>query len=323
MHELAQGRDPAETKKTQRAKTAAAATNTLRAVAEQYFKLEHGKLRTAAEREATLRRLVFPTLGDRQIDAIKRSEIVRLLDKIETSCGARTADLALAYVRRIFRWYEGRDDDFKSPVVSAMRRYDSAAHERERVLNDDELKIVWKASAADGPFPAFIRFLLLTASRRNEAAHLRWDELGNDGWLLPASRHKDKRRDLFRPLSKAAWELINAQPRIRDCPFVFTHDGTHAIGFGRAKVGFTKKCGIANWTLHDLRRTSRTLLSRAGIPADICERCLGHTIGGVRGVYDRYEYRDEKQRAFEALAALIERIVNPVANIRPFQRRES
>ena len=97
LHELAQGRDPAEAKKTRKAKTAAAAANTLLAVAEQYFKLEHGKLRTAAEREATLRRLVFPALGDRQIDAIKRSEIVRLLDKIEASCGARTADLALAY----------------------------------------------------------------------------------------------------------------------------------------------------------------------------------------------------------------------------------
>jgi integrase len=64
------------------------------------------------------------------------------------------------------------------------------------------------------------------------------------------------------------------------------------------------------WTLHDLRRTARSLMSRAGIPSDHAERCLGHVIGGVRGVYDRHEYHTEKQQAFEALAALIERIVS-------------
>jgi integrase len=66
----------------------------------------------------------------------------------------------------------------------------------------------------------------------------------------------------------------------------------------------------SGYVLHDLRRTSRTLLSRAGISADIAEMCLGHALGGVRGTYDRFAYIDEKRKAFEALAALIERIVH-------------
>jgi integrase len=74
-----------------------------------------------------------------------------------------------------------------------------------------------------------------------------------------------------------------------------------------------EKITLAHWTFHDLRRTARSLLSRAGIDSDIAERCLAHKIGGVRGVYDRYAYHKEKKRAFEALAALIERIVNPPA----------
>jgi hypothetical protein len=56
-------------------------------------------------------------------------------------------------------------------------------------------------------------------------------------------------------------------------------------------------------------------MSRAGVNSDHAERCLGHTIGGVRGVYDRHEFYDEKKRAFEALAALIARIVNPQKNV--------
>jgi integrase len=77
--------------------------------------------------------------------------------------------------------------------------------------------------------------------------------------------------------------------------------------------------GTADWTLHDLRRTSRSLMSWAGVPADHAERCLGHVIGGVRGVYDRYAYLNEKRAAYLMLAGLIERIVNPQANVLPLR----
>jgi integrase len=84
-------------------------------------------------------------------------------------------------------------------------------------------------------------------------------------------------------------------------------------GFSKFRQRLSKTSGTSGWTLHDLRRTARTLLSRAGVSADHAERCLGHVIGGVRGVYDRFEYRDEKADAYEKLAALIGRIVNPPA----------
>jgi integrase len=76
-------------------------------------------------------------------------------------------------------------------------------------------------------------------------------------------------------------------------------------------MGFDKDCGVTGWTLHDLRRTSRSLLSRTGIRPDIAERVLGHTIGGVEATYDRHSYSDEKADALARLSALIEHIVNP------------
>jgi len=66
-----------------------------------------------------------------------------------------------------------------------------------------------------------------------------------------------------------------------------------------------------------LRRTGRSLMSRAGVDADHAERCLGHVIGGVRGTYDRHAYHAEKKQAFEALAAQIDRIINPQPNVIP------
>jgi hypothetical protein len=66
------------------------------------------------------------------------------------------------------------------------------------------------------------------------------------------------------------------------------------------------------------------LLSRAGISADIAERCLGHALGGIRGTYDRHEYQAEKRHAFEALAAQIENIVRPPTDtVVPISRAKS
>jgi integrase len=184
------------------------------------------------------------------------------------------------------------------------------------VLSDDELRAVWLAAEQDqGPFGAFVRLTLLTATRRSESAGLRRSELSDGGttWTIPGKRYKTSyktSRDVVIPLSKAAQDIIAAQPPLAG-DFVFSADGSNALtGFSERKSEFDAACGVSGYVLHDLRRTSRTLLSRAGISADIAEMCLGHALGGVRGTYDRFAYVDEKRKAFEALAALIERIVH-------------
>jgi integrase len=93
-------------------------------------------------------------------------------------------------------------------------------------------------------------------------------------------------------------------------PFVFKVGSV-----AKLKRTFDRASGVGGWTLHDLRRTARSLMSRAGVPSDHAERCLGHVIGGVRGVYDRHRYLEEMALAYEKLAQQIERIVNPQENV--------
>ena len=71
---------------------------------------------------------------------------------------------------------------------------------------------------------------------------------------------------------------------------------------------------MERWVLHDLRRTARSLMSRAGVPSEHAERTLGHAIKGVEGVYDRHRYEEEKAEALRRLANLIEKIVNAPTN---------
>jgi integrase len=140
-------------------------------------------------------------------------------------------------------------------------------------------------------------------------------------WILPAARNKVK-AELVRPLSEAAQAVLADLPRVRGGSLVFSYDGRRPVSPTRPKVVLDRACGVSGWTLHDLRRTARTLMSRAGVSVDIGERALGHVIGGVRGVYDKHTFHPEMQRAFAALAALIERIVHPPeGGVVPLQRR--
>jgi integrase len=285
----------------------AIATETLQAVCELYLGKEGAKLRTARWRKQVLDRHVYPTLGSRPIAEIKRSEIVRLLDQVEKDSGASMATQTLAVIRKVMNWHATRSDDFLSPVVRGMARTNPAEQARDRILTDDELRKVWNADC--GMFGAYVRFLLLTAARRNEASEMTWAEIKGSDWLLPAARNKTK-LDLVRPLTRQALAILAGLPKASD--FVFTTNGSGGpiTGFSYYEDIFDKASGTKGWTLHDLRRTARSLMSRAGVPSDHAERCLGHVIGGVRGVYDRHAYHSEKQQAYEALASLIERIVS-------------
>jgi integrase len=299
MGKVAKGGDPLDEKR----KAAAAADNTLQSVCENYFAREGKKLRTVSDRQRTLHRLVYPKLGARQIDDIERKDIVRLLDKIEDENGARMADITLAYLRKVLNWHAARTE-YRSPIVRGMARTKPAERARDRILSDDELRKVWKAAGKmQNAFGSYVRFTLLTAVRRTEAVRMRRSELERgDLWVIPAARYKTK-RDHAVPLSQAARDVLQAMPVINNSDLVFTHDGKRAIGaIAKSKRKLDQLSGVTGWTIHDLRRTARSLMSRAGVPSDHAERCLGHVINGVRGIYDRHEYQTEKAAAFAKLA---------------------
>jgi integrase len=322
--DLEAGRDPR-----------AAKGETLKAICEEWATRESASLRTGEDRKARLKRLVYPDLGDRPIADIRRSEIVRLLDGIEDESGPAAADQALAFMRRVFNWHASRSDDFRSPILPGMARTKPRERARARILADDEIRIVWLTAEGQGAFGRLVRFLLLSGARRTEAAGMPWAELDGAEWTLPGPRNKAK-LDLLRPLPQAALAVLGTKPD-DGAGFAFsTDDGATALsGFSKFKSEFDEAVlaelrksnpeaqPIPNWTLHDLRRTTRSLMSRAGVPSDHAERCLGHVIGGVRGAYDRHEYRDEKAKAYEALARLVEFIVRRRIISVSLRRRET
>jgi integrase len=301
----------------------------------RYARNKEKPLRSADQIQSAFDRLVKPSIGKIGVYELRRSHVAEMLDKVEDEAGPVQADRVRAYLRKALSWYAERDDEFNlnAAIVRVGARANPKERARTRVLSDDELRVAWPLLSEAGTFGALLKTLLLTAQRRDEVANMTWTEIGTDGtWTIPAERYKTKRPNHV-PLSTAALRLIEAQPKIDGCDYVFpSRTNTPFSGFGKSKARLDKKmllytpkgakgAGLPpNWTLHDLRRTAKTLMARAGVRPDISERVLGHVIAGVEGTYDRHSYANEKRDALEKLASVIQRILNPLP---PMVERQS
>jgi Phage integrase central domain/Arm DNA-binding domain/Phage integrase family len=264
---------------------------------------------TRREIERVLQKYVLPAFGDRPFTSIKRSDVSRFLDKIEDRNGSRMADICLSYMKVIADWYSQRDDNFVSPFVKKMRRHQTKS--RERILDDEEIKTMWAQASEAGSYGAFVKLCLLTAQRREIVRCMRWSALADNVWSIPTiERAKGTAGKLKLP--QIAIEIIRAQPQIAGNDYVFAGsrcDGPMAIG--RAVETRLGNMATENrWSLHDLRRTARSLLTRCRVDRDVAEAVLGHKLRGVEAVYNRHEFFDEKAHALAALANLIEEIIN-------------
>jgi integrase len=285
------------------------------------------ELRSRKEIERCINKYVLPSWKDLTFTEIKSPHVTALLDRIEDRHGAPQADAVLAIIRKIFNWHRSRvGPEFVVPIVAAMKRDNRSASERarSRILNADEIRAVWKACDECGTFGALLKMALLTAQRKAKVETVRWTDLvtvtESDASVHTEWKVRKEPREKGTPerlrLPQMVVEIINTQPHIDGNPYVFPA----ARGVGpfasfsewKAKLDEKLPAEMPRWTIHDLRRTARSLLSRVVTP-DTAERVLGHTVAGVRGIYDHHDYAPEIADALQKLALVIDRIVNPPA----------
>src|SRR5215204_4254805 len=333
---VALGRDPASEKQNtlKAARLAEPGVDTYGAIVATFLDRharKKTKARTAEETERTFRLHVLPTWGERRIQAITRRDVIGLLDRIVDHGAPIAANRTLAAVRKLFNWALDRSIIESSPCVRITPP--SEEKSRDRVLTDEELRLIWTAAQQIGwPFGSFAQMLMLSAQRRDEAAGMRWGEVKNGGlWTIPGARTKNSvEHDV--PLSWAALAIITQAPRIVSSEFVFTTTGATAIsGYSNAKERLdalvlrtarqeATEAGqdaaavtVPPWRLHDLRRTAASGMARMGIPVHVIEAVLNHrsgAISGVAAIYNRHSYLPEKRNALELWASHVMGLVN-------------
>jgi integrase len=327
---IAMGKDPAGDRRAAREAAKAereAETDLVEVVVSQFIE-RHARRATRdwKESERLLTRNVVAKWNGRRLSTITKSQIHDLLDEVCDRGAPIAANRIFAQLRLMCAWAVKRGILARSPCEGVSPPSSERGRARERVLSDDELRIVWKAAESIGwPFGPIVKLLVLTGARRDEVAQMEWRELDLERalWTLPASRSKNRREHTI-PLSDMALEILRALPRIERSGFVFTTNGRSPVsGFSKAKPALDRAMAspIPGWVLHDLRRTVATNLQRLGVRLEVTEAVLNHVSGsraGVVGVYQRHTWADEKRAALTAWAKRVEEIVSgaePASNV--------
>ncbi|TWA55640.1 site-specific recombinase XerD [Sinorhizobium medicae] len=334
---VSDGRDPAEVREQEKAQTPEpepVKVDLVEDVLDEFVK-RHVKKKnresTQKNTEAFIDKRIRPEWKDRDIRSITKRDVVKLLDDIADDGAPESAARVRAILSKFFNWAVDRDIVDASPVPKGSTAKQGAS--RERVLTDEEVRLVWLACEKVGwPFGPFVKLLILTAQRRNEVAHAVRSEFqlvgNNQLWTIPPERSKNGREHLV-PLNSVVLEVISGIAGVGETYLLSTTGETPISGFSKAKraidaemLALKQKHAVASglkpndvnlegWTLHDLRRTAASGMARLGVPVHVIEAVLNHqsgTIKGVAKIYNRYEYLDEKRRALADWAEHVKRI---------------
>jgi integrase len=172
---------------------------------------------------------------------------------------------------------------------------------RDRVLTEAEIKHVWH-SLDESVVSRALKLILVTAQRPGEVAGLHRNEIENSVWTIPKERAEKGRGDHVVPLTKTALELIGAY----EGPIFDVKRNSLSQVLSRDKKYFD----LLRWTPHDLRRTARTFMAKIGVPEEHAEAILNHAKQGMKKVYNKYEYQEEKKAALLKWEAELLRIVS-------------
>jgi len=336
LRAVAEGRDPGDEKKLARS-IHGAEQNQIETILDDFL-TRHVDVKNKASSAKESRRIIEteikPKWKERQVQSITRREIISLLDDINDRGAPIMANRVLALLRKFFNWAIERDIITASPAVNVKAQGQETT--RDRVLADDELRLVWKAAGSLGwPFGTMTQLLLLTGQRREEVAAASRTEFSLKGdqpmWTIPKERAKNGKEHHV-PLAPAVVSILEAMPVIdgKKKLLLTTTGETPVSGFSKAKerldaemLTIAKKEAIergddpeavvvTSWRIHDLRRTAASGMASLSIPVHVVEAVLNHKSGSIKGVaatYNRYSYADEKRRALSAWANMVAGII--------------
>src|SRR6516165_8655022 len=266
----------------------------------KYLEAKEPGLRAATFDEVTryLTGPYFRPLHKKAIDSIRRGDVSERVAAIERESGAPAASAARTVFHGFYVWCMrmGHTTTDANPVANSYRPADSKP--RDRVLSDAELARIWNACDDGSEHSKIVRLLILSGCRRAEIGDLCWAWFSPDTFTIPVEHSKNGRAHTL-PVLPAMRSILDTVPHMANRDQLF---GERSHGFTRwhCKSEFDERSGVANWTLHDLRRTVATRMADLGVQPHIVEAVLNHQSGhkgGIAGVYNRSPYEREVRNA--------------------------
>ena len=256
---------------------------------------------------------INPNIGHLRIEDVRPFHIDDMLQKIVQRGAPTIANDVLRWTRRIFD-YGIKRHMLETNPTGAFEIADAGGQEqsRERWLSREELVQFFQTMPKTKGFSRqnelTMKLILVFCCRKMEFCGAAWEEFDfkNAIWHLPAERVKNGDaidipipapalewlQELHCMSCNSKWVLPARKMQHRMIPHI--QESTLSVALGKIKANMPN---VPNFTIHDFRRTARSHLAALGIDPIVAERCLNHRIKGVEGIYNRYQYFDERKAA--------------------------
>ncbi|MCT8357797.1 tyrosine-type recombinase/integrase [Xanthomonas citri pv. anacardii] len=322
-HLVAMGESPA--KKKQQEKVAGAEDSTLADFAERFFKdIQSRDRKNVTMPRRYLEKDILPHIGSKPVRDITAEDVRSVIWRKKEQGFDAAAGQVRGLLKRMLDYALTCGLIQANPVMALPMRHVYRAAARERALTPDEIKLFLRAMQKSNirrQFKIAFQLILMTLVRKSELMLAQWKDVHvvKGEWHIPVENSKTGKPHIVYLSAQAQTLFKELKPLASSSDWVLPGRGTLAKPFANNALNQALKVSLQGqeipaFTIHDLRRTASTLLHEQGWPSDVVEKALNHTIGGVRGVYNRAEYAEQRREMLQAWADYIDGLV-PSANL--------
>lgn len=276
---------------------------------------------TRAMKEAIIEKEIYPVFGKLQLEEITTPRLRALCEKIKDRGAKATALQVREIVGSVFTYAIDRGYEISNPADAIKASSIGTFQARERAMSPKEIGILFRELENYSCYPTLklaVKFVLLTLVRKSEFIHATWDEIDfkNRQWVIPKGRMKGRKEHVIY-LSDQAMDIITGMkvcamgsdylmPGRYDIKKPLSNAALNNVIDGTVKRINEKGIEFEPVTVHDLRRTASTLLHEAGYNSDWIEKCLAHVQNGVRAVYNKAEYAEQRRKMLQEWADMVD-----------------
>lgn len=276
---------------------------------------------TRAMKETIIEKEIYPVFGKLQLEEITTPRLRALCEKIKDRGAKATALQVREIVGSVFTYAIDRGYEISNPADAIKASSIGTFQARERAMSPKEIGILFRELENYSCYPTLklaVKFVLLTLVRKSEFIHATWDEIDfkNRQWVIPKGRMKGRKEHVIY-LSDQAMDILTGMkvcamgsdylmPGRYDIKKPLSNAALNNVIDGTVKRINEKGIEFEPVTVHDLRRTASTLLHEAGYNSDWIEKCLAHVQNGVRAVYNKAEYAEQRKKMLQEWADMVD-----------------
>lgn len=257
---------------------------------------------------------VIPAIGGKQIAEVTVTDVLLITDKIKNRGADQMALQTRNILKRLFAYAIAREKIKFNPAAAVEAKFIAQARSRDVALSPDEIGKLLRAiyqSSIKRAYKLAIHLLILCMVRKSELIEAKWDELDLEKgeWSIPGERMKKEKPHLVQFPRQAAAMFEELKGLASGSEWVFPSRGDLRQPIAHSTLNQAVRSleiDVRDFVIHDFRRTASTHLHEAGFNSDWIEKCLAHETRGIRGVYNRAQYADQRREMLQWWADFVD-----------------